>query len=95
MKVTGDSLLPDYVNGDFVLVLKIPFLFNSLKRGDILVFRNEEYGTMIKRVAQVDRAASTVTVFGTHENSIDSRHFGPVQENDIIGKVIWRVKKDS
>jgi len=95
MKVTGDSLLPDFMNGDFVLLLKIPFLFKSLKQGDIVVFKHEDYGTMIKRIDLVDKRASTVTVFGTHEDSIDSRHFGPVHESDILGKVIWRVKKVS
>ena len=36
-KVTGNSLSPDYQEGDFVLLLKIPFFLNRLKEGDIVI----------------------------------------------------------
>ena len=38
LKVTEDSLAPEYQNGDFVLVSKIPFLFVPPSPGDIIAF---------------------------------------------------------
>ena len=90
IKVTGDSLTPIIEEGDFVLVLKIPFFF--LHSGDIIVFRHDTYGTMIKLVEGVSRKEGTVFAVGTHSLSTDSRAFGPVSRKDIIGKVVWRVR---
>jgi len=90
IKVKGDSLTPLIEEGDFVLVLKIPFFF--LHSGDIIVFHHDTHGKMIKLVGAVSRDDGTVFAIGTHPFSTDSRSFGPVPRKDIIGKVIWRVK---
>ena len=92
LKVEGKSLSPDYHEGDFVLVLKIPFLFNNIKPGDTLVFRHAEYGTMIKKVECFDKQTDEITVVGTHQFSVDSRRFGPIQKQDVVGKVVWRIR---
>ena len=73
-----------------MLVLKIPFFL--LRSGDIIAFRHETYGKMIKLVEVVSRKEETVFAVGTHPFSTDSRAFGPVPRKDIIGKVIWRVR---
>ena len=93
LKVTGDSLSPDYQEGDFVLLLKIPFFLNRLKRGDTVVFRQTYYGVMIKRVERRSQDGKQVYVLGTHAESADSRKFGPVQLEDLVGKVIWHIKR--
>ncbi len=36
LKIRGQSLFPDYQNGDFVLVSKIPIFFNRLHPGDVI-----------------------------------------------------------
>jgi nickel-type superoxide dismutase maturation protease len=89
IKVTGSSLYPDYREGDYVMVVTVPFF--PFKRGDIIVFRHPEYGTMIKRITQVD--PNEIHVVGTHPDSIDSRRFGPIKRRDVVGKVIWHVQK--
>lgn len=91
IKVTGESLTPLFEEGDFVLVLKIPFL--SLNSGDTIVFRHDTYGTMIKQIEDISPRNGTVRVIGTHPRSQDSRSFGPVARKDIIGKVIWHIKQ--
>ena len=48
LKVTDDSLTPEYNEGDFVIVLKITFWFKSPKRGDVGAFKQSSYGTLIK-----------------------------------------------
>lgn len=93
IKVTGDSLTPLILAGDFVLVLKIPF--SLLKSGDMIVFRHSIYGTMIKLVETISYRDGTVSVIGTHPASTDSRAFGPVFRKDIIGKVFWRIQDKS
>jgi nickel-type superoxide dismutase maturation protease len=93
LRVTGNSLLPVYQDGDFVLVSKIPYLFSISKQGDIIAFRHEAYGTMIKQVEAVSTDKDEIHVTGTQENSVDSRHFGPISKEDVLGKVVWHVRK--
>jgi phage repressor protein C with HTH and peptisase S24 domain len=89
IKVTGDSLSPAYKEGDYVMLITVPFL--SFKRGDTIVFRHTQYGTMIKNIDSID--SDKIFVVGTHPLSIDSRQFGPIQRGDVVGKVIWHIKK--
>jgi signal peptidase I len=93
LKVAGHSLLPRYREGDFVLVSKIPFLFGRLAPGDVVAFRHPDYGTMIKAVGALSPDGDQLTVIGTHPRSVDSRRFGPIRRQDLIGKVLWRVKR--
>ena len=93
LKVSGSSLTPDYRDGDFVLVSKIPYLFDEIKPGDIIAFRHKEYGTMIKKVQDIAPNLGEIHVIGTHESSVDSRRFGPITGEDVLGKVIWHIKK--
>ena len=93
IKVLGQSLAPDYREGDFVLVAKIPFLLNRLKKGDTVVFNHPVYGTMIKMVESSQAVRGEIFVLGTHQDSVDSRHFGPIRTADLIGKVIWHIRK--
>lgn len=93
IKITGHSLTPEFREGDFVITSKIPLFFNCLKAGDIVVFEQAPYGKMIKRVQWVDYVSRMVFVVGDHPNSTDSRHFGPIAMNQLIGKVIWHIPK--
>jgi len=92
IKVSGHSLSPDFEEGDFVVTVKIPLFLRFLKRGDIVVFTQPLYGTLIKRVEWVDTAREQVFVVGSHAHSVDSRQFGPVPGRSLIGKVIWHIR---
>jgi phage repressor protein C with HTH and peptisase S24 domain len=92
LKITGNSLSPEYQEGDFVLVSKIPFWLVPPSQGNIIAFRQPGYGLLIKRVQQVFPDGS-VEVIGTQPESIDSRVFGPVRRIDILGKVIWHIQR--
>jgi phage repressor protein C with HTH and peptisase S24 domain len=92
LKVAGDSLAPEYQQGDFVLVSKIPFLFIPPSPGTVIAFRQPGYGLLIKRIENISSDGG-VNVIGTHPDSIDSRVFGTVRRGDIIGKVIWHIRK--
>jgi signal peptidase I len=93
LKVTGTSLAPDYREGDFVLVAKIPFSFNPLHQGDTVVFRHADYGTLIKKIGHISTDGKEIYVIGTRLDSIDSHRIGPVQRRDLIGKVIWHIRR--
>jgi nickel-type superoxide dismutase maturation protease len=93
LKVTGESLSPLFQDGDYVLVAKFPFLLRRIRPGDIVVFRQVDYGTLIKRVERLSPDGDELFVKGTHELSTDSRRFGAVHRSDLIGKVIWSIHK--
>jgi nickel-type superoxide dismutase maturation protease len=93
LKVHGDSLIPDYQEGDFVLVSKIPFLFASPRPGQVIAFHMPPYGTLIKRVEQVLEGGQSFFVTGTHPRSVDSRQFGPVSRQALLGRVVWHIPK--
>ncbi len=92
-KVTGESLSPFFVEGDFVVVSKIPFVLRRLKKGDIVVFRHPVYGTMIKKVAHISPDGEDIFVLGSHPESTDSRKFGTLSRRRLVGKVIWHIGK--
>jgi signal peptidase I len=92
LKIVGDSLTPEYQNGDFVIISKIPFLFVPPSTGDIVAFQQPGYGLLIKCIRGLNQDGS-VDVIGAHPDSIDSRVFGPINEKNILGKVIWHIRK--
>jgi len=93
LKIHGDSLFPDYQEGDFVLVSKIPFLFFAPRSGQVIAFQMPPYGTLIKRIDQVFEAGDAFFVIGSHPHSVDSRQFGLVLRQSIIGRVIWHIPR--
>jgi type IV secretory pathway protease TraF len=93
LKVSENSLSPVYQEGDYVVISTIPLLFGAPRRGDVVVFRHAVYGTLIKMVEAVAPGGEELRVVGTHADSVDSRHFGPISRQDVVGKVIWHIKK--
>jgi nickel-type superoxide dismutase maturation protease len=91
-KIRGDSLTPEFSQGDFVLVSKIPFFFTAPTPGEVIAFLQPGYGLLIKRIEGITPEGE-LYVTGNHPDSIDSRVFGPVRRKDILGKVIWHIHK--
>lgn len=95
LRVSGDSLLPEYRDGDFVVVSKIPYLFFAVRPGDVVAFTHKTYGIMIKVVGGVTPGGDGITVLGTQVGSVDSRTFGPIRRRDVLGRVIWHIRRPS
>lgn len=93
ISVTGDSLTPEFKPGDFVVIATSPLFYKNIKRGDVLVFHHEQHGTMIKQFSHYEGNPEKLFVSGTHPRSIDSANFGPIGREDLIGKVIWHIRK--
>lgn len=92
VKVTGESLSPSFREGDYVVITTLPFIKRKIRRGDVVVFRHTDYGTMIKKVEHIAREQDEVYVIGVHEDSVDSKRFGPISGKSMIGKVIWHIQ---
>lgn len=92
LKVRGDSLWPDFREGDYVLTAGVPFPVRKIKAGDMIVFHQPGYGTLIKRVQRVLDAGQSFEVRGTQIYSSDSRNFGSVSLGHVSGKVIWHIR---
>jgi signal peptidase I len=92
LKVRGDSLAPEFREGDFVLISKIPFYLVPPSPGDVIAFNQPGYGLLIKRIQNITPDGE-LNVIGDHAESIDSRIFGTVRRMDILGKVIWHIRK--
>jgi len=94
IRVTGNSLSPEFKEGDFVVLAAFASrILRPIKRGDVLVFRHEQYGTMIKKFERYEGDGELLYVTGTHPHSVDSAQFGPIKKKDLIGKVIWHIPK--
>ena len=93
IRVTGISLEPVYREGDFVLALKIPFFVRPPRPGEAVIFRHPDYGLMIKQVQSLTPDGEAIFVVGTHPDSTDSRKFGPISKDDLLGRVIWHIRK--
>ena len=92
-KVTEQSLTPDFKEGDFVITFKIPRFLGHYKNGDVVIFDKAPHGRLIKRVQAVSPEDNSLFVIGTHPNSIDSREFGPIRTQTVLGKVVWHIRK--
>jgi len=134
-KVSGNSMVPTFRSGDYILTEKLSYRFGSPKRGDIIVLKNprDESQDFIKRIIAIPsdtikiigsqvfvngevtdepylpKATPTRTgnflteglevkagtnqffVFGDNrEHSSDSREWGAVTKEEIVGKLFFR-----
>jgi signal peptidase I len=92
LRISGRSLEPDFQDGGYVVVSKLPFYFRRARRGDVVAFNKAPYGLLIKRVEYLTPAGE-LFVLGTHAASVDSLQFGPIRQQEVLGKVIVQVRK--
>lgn len=84
--VSGDSMRPTLEPGDRLLVVRGP-----VRVGGLVAFTDprEPGRTLVKRVTA--RGAHDVEVRGDNSvASTDSRHFGPVPDDDVRGRPVYR-----
>jgi signal peptidase I len=92
LRIQGDSLNPEYQDGDFLLISKIPIFLNMVHPGDLVVFHQPGYGTLVKKIEKFTPDRQNIYVFGLTPESVDSRIFGHVRKSDLVGKVIWHFR---
>ncbi len=65
--------------------------FIKVRVGDLIILKKDRK-EMVKRVQKI--SGNEVFVVGDNKKmSTDSRHFGPVKQNQIIGKIIYSRNK--
>jgi len=95
IKVTGESLSPFFLSGDYVIVGKFPLKLGGINVGDIIVFPHPKFGLLIKKVQSVNIETHHFFVEGSHPNSLTSDQIGPINLSTIFGKVLFHIKKPS
>ena len=87
--VSGDSMLPTFGSGDWLVVR----WKSRFKVGDVVVIEREEWPgvLLIKRFLRME--ADRVWVEGDSQSSKDSRHWGAISADEIVGKVLYRIRK--
>ena len=82
--VTGESMAPTLLPGDQILVR-----YGARRRpGDLVVVQLPDRPLGVKRL--VRRSATGWWVQGDASASTDSRTFGSVAEEAVLGRVLWR-----
>ena len=85
---------PEMAPGDFVLVNRWSYALHGPVQGDVVVLRDPENleRFLVKRVASLATSGGYFVVGNDRESSRDSRTFGPVARDLIVGRVMRRVK---
>lgn len=91
--IKGHSMEPNLHENDNVLISNIPYFFSKPKIGDVIAFR-ENKKILVKRIAGEKNKEYKVSGDNLSD-SRDSRIFGWIGKNDIIGKVVYKLKVQS
>jgi nickel-type superoxide dismutase maturation protease len=86
IEITGESMLPALEPGDRVVVVRA----GRPRTGDIVACADPDKPnrTLVKRVVAV--AGHRYIVLGDNSDaSTDSRHFGPIDADSVIGRLIF------
>ena len=89
-RVEGDSMLPVLKSGDTVLINPRA----KAEPGDIVAAHHPYIGKtkLIKRIDSIDSQGRFILVGDNPSESTDSRSFGSLAKDDILGKVVCRFK---
>ena len=94
-KIEDRSMEPTFKSGDYVIVNKLAYIFGIPSKGDVIVFNQpkEKNRFLIKRIALVNNSDEYFVIGDNKNFSQDSRHFGSIKKNLIIGKVWIHTKR--
>ena len=93
IKVTGNSLSPIFLPGDYVIILKCGFLMKKFQPGTTIVFNHQEHGLLIKKIRSYNSSTRSYEAGGTNQLSVSSESLGLISHKDVIGKVLFHIKK--
>ena len=107
VEVRGDSMSPNFNDGDWLLFRLLPAksksgkLVGKLVGKVVLIQRQSQVGTdflQVKRVVKVDQSNESnetkIWVEGDNKSaSTDSRSWGALDSSEVIGKLIFRYRR--
>lgn len=90
-KIIGDSMAPTLRAGESILVNRLAYVLKKPFKGDIVAFYDpRDKKVLIKRVTKIEE--NRYFVQGDNKNSsTDSRVFGMIGKQEIIGKVLYPI----
>jgi signal peptidase I len=98
--VEGTSMQPTYNPRDWLLIRYRGFAKNRLflRLGDVVVIEREQQPGIlyIKRVSEIQETSAgeeSYFVRSDNDSGTDSRTWGYLSNDEIVGKVITRIKK--
>lgn len=78
---------PALLPGDRLVVWR----WARLRSGDMLALRDPRTGQLIVKRVLSRSAGGALSVAGDNsDSSTDSRHFGPVDHRNVVGRVVYR-----
>lgn len=92
-RVAGRSMEPEFREGDFVMVSKLPLRPKYVRPGTHIAFVNSKYGMLIKKVQEYNPARKLLWATGTSPFSIHGDEIGPIPVKNVLGEVIGHVRK--
>ena len=102
VKVSGSSMSPTFMPGDWLLIKQIRIGAHPLKLQSVYLINDPERPgvKLLKRVKEVEvdeivgkKAQFTYWLEGDHPSSTDSRKWGWLKQDEVIGKVVVRYRK--
>jgi len=88
-KVIGHSMEPVIKSGEVVLVSSIFYWFKNPKIGDIVALKDTGK-ILIKRITDISEGKYFLEG-DNRKDSLDSRKFGLIAKQKILGKVIYKL----
>lgn len=89
--VSGQSMQPSFKPGEILVVSSLPYLFQEPKPREIIIMKDpRDQKLLIKRIMKQEKGKFFVAG-DNPKASTDSRTFGEVARECILGKVILKV----